>query len=66
VTAIVMLTLAGTKFTEGAWIVVLVIPLLVAAFLTMRRHYAEVAKALSLEGLVGPPAFHSHRPRARR
>jgi amino acid transporter len=58
VTAIVMLTLAGTKFTEGAWIIVLVIPLLVAAFLTMRRHYAEVAKALSLEGLVGPPAFH--------
>jgi amino acid transporter len=57
VTGIVMLTLAITKFTEGAWIVVVITPLLVAVFLAMHRHYEEVASELSLDGLEGPPAF---------
>ncbi|HET8579121.1 MAG TPA: APC family permease [Methylomirabilota bacterium] len=54
-TGLVMLVIAATKFTHGAWIVVLLIPLLVAAFLTIRRHYGEVAGQLSLEGYGGPP-----------
>jgi amino acid transporter len=54
-TFVVMLTLAITKFSEGAWIVVLVIPVLVAIFRTMHRHYEDVAEQLSLEGLAGPP-----------
>ena len=57
VTAIVLLTLAVTKFVEGAWIVVVIIPLLVAVFLAMHRHYAQVAEDLSLEGLDGLPKF---------
>jgi amino acid transporter len=57
VTGIVMLTLATTKFVEGAWIVVLIIPLLVVVFLTMHRHYEEVAAELSLEGFEGAPEF---------
>jgi hypothetical protein len=57
-TGIVTLVIAVTKFTHGAWIVVLVIPILVAAFLMMHRHYEEVADALSLEGFEGPPQFH--------
>src|SRR3989454_848734 len=57
VTGIVLLTLAVTKFGEGAWIVVVVIPLLVGVFIAMRRHYDEVAAELSLEGLEGPPEF---------
>lgn len=40
-----------TKFTHGAWLVVLVIPLLVALFLRIHRHYLEVAQQLSTEGL---------------
>jgi hypothetical protein len=52
-----MLTLAVTKFAEGAWIVVLVIPLLVATFVVMHRHYQEVANELSLEGLEGTAEF---------
>jgi amino acid transporter len=56
-TFVVMLTLAVTKFAEGAWIVVLVIPVLVATFRLMHRHYREVADELSLEGLQGPPDF---------
>jgi amino acid transporter len=57
VTAIVLLTLTVTKFVEGAWIVVVIVPLLVAVFLALHRHYDEVAAELSLEGLEGPPAF---------
>jgi amino acid transporter len=56
-TFVVMLTLAVTKFSEGAWIVVLVIPLLVTTFIVMHRHYREVADELSLENFDGPPKF---------
>lgn len=56
-TGVVLLTLAVTKFSEGAWIVVVVIPLLVITFVVMHRHYEEVAVELSLEGFVGPPHF---------
>jgi amino acid transporter len=56
-TGVVMLTLAVTKFEEGAWIVIVVIPVLVAGFLVMHRHYDEVAEALSLEGFAGSPRF---------
>jgi amino acid transporter len=57
-TGIVTVVIAVTKFTHGAWIVVLVIPTLVATFLAMRRHYDDVAEQLSLEGLAGPPLLH--------
>jgi len=57
VTGVVLLTLAVTKFVEGAWIVVVVIPVLVTTFVVMHRHYDEVARELSLEGFEGPPAF---------
>jgi amino acid transporter len=57
VTGIVMLTLTVTKFTEGAWLVVVIIPLLVMTFVVMHRHYDEVATELSLEGFEGAPHF---------
>jgi amino acid transporter len=57
VTGIVLLTLTTTKFVEGAWIVVVVIPLLVIAFLSVHRHYEGVAEELSLETYEGPPLF---------
>jgi amino acid transporter len=49
VTALVLGIIATTKFTHGAWIVVVLIPALVGAFLTIRRHYDEVATQLSVE-----------------
>jgi len=54
-TGIVLLVIGVTKFTDGAWIVMLLIPLLVIAFLTVHRHYADVARQLSLEAYEGPP-----------
>jgi hypothetical protein len=56
-TGVVAVVIAVTKFTHGAWIVVLVIPILVASFLAMRRHYEDVALGLSLEGFDSPPEF---------
>jgi hypothetical protein len=55
VTGIVLLTIAATKFVHGAWIVVLLIPALVAVFLVIHRHYAEVASQLSFEAFAPPP-----------
>ncbi|MEP0761120.1 MAG: amino acid permease, partial [Chloroflexota bacterium] len=37
-----------SKFVEGAWLVVLLIPLLLLAFHTVREHYREVARELTL------------------
>ncbi len=58
VTAIVLLTLAVTKFAEGAWIVLVIVPILVVIFVLMHRHYDEVAAELSLEGLGELPEFN--------
>src|SRR4029077_15244120 len=49
VTGLVMLTIAVTKFSHGAWSLLLLIPSLVALFIGMRRHYDDVALQLSLE-----------------
>jgi amino acid transporter len=54
-TGLVMVVIAGTKFTHGAWLVVLLIPILVMAFMMVHRHYQEVAGQLSLDGYGGPP-----------
>jgi amino acid transporter len=55
VTTVVLLTLTFTKFLEGAWIVVALIPVLVGLFLVVHRHYDTVASQLSLEGMSTPP-----------
>jgi hypothetical protein len=48
VTGIVLVVVAVTKAFEGAWIVLVMIPILVAMFLMIKRHYASVAEALTL------------------
>jgi amino acid transporter len=48
-TFIVMVIFAITKFTSGAWFVVVIIPILVFIFSRIHRHYQDVAQALSLE-----------------
>lgn len=61
VTAMVAMIFAVTKFREGAWIVLIIIPVLVAAFLSIHRHYKQVAKKLSLEKYGAPPRMARHR-----
>ena len=53
-TAVVVTVFTVTKFAEGAWIVLIVIPLLVAAFLKVHAHYAAIAEELRL------PAWDYH------
>jgi hypothetical protein len=57
VTGVVTLVIARSKFSQGAWIVVLVIPVLVVVFLSVNRHYREVAGQLSLERCEAEPTF---------
>ena len=50
-TLVVLVVLVITKFIHGAWIVVVIIPLLVALFRAIHRHYVDVATQLTTEGL---------------
>jgi amino acid transporter len=59
VTGAVTVVIAVTKFTHGAWIVVLLIPLLVLGFRAIYRHYDTVAHELSLEHLVEEPPVNN-------
>src|SRR5260370_7404015 len=43
-TLLVAVVIASTKFLEGAWIVVLLIPLLILLFLGIHRHYQYVER----------------------
>src|SRR5262249_53856995 len=54
-TGLVVAGITATKFAHRAWVVVLLIPLLIVLFLASRRHYADAAGQLSLDGYGGPP-----------
>ncbi len=56
-TCIVMLIFAVTKFGEGAWVVLILIPTLVGVFLVIHRHYRMLASRLSLENYGEPPPY---------
>jgi len=49
-----------SKFTSGAWITIVLLPLIVAAFLRIRSHYRGVAEQLSMGGL--PPSLKPFPP----
>jgi len=48
-TAIVLLIVGGTKFTSGAWVPLVVIPLIVLMFKAINRHYSTVAASLRVD-----------------
>lgn len=50
-TGIVAIIFAVTKFTSGAWFVVVLIPALVLMFSRIHQHYQDVRRALSLRGV---------------
>jgi amino acid transporter len=49
--AIVLVITSITKFAEGAWIVVILVPALVTLFLRIRAHYMAVGEAVALRPL---------------
>lgn len=61
-TAVVMLIFAVTKFLDGAWVVLILIPLLIFMFSLIHRHYRSLANRLSLEVFAGAaPRATRHR-----
>lgn len=57
-TGVVMLVFAITKFTSGAWFIVVLVPLMVLALFRIHHHYKEVAATLSLQGKPALPLVH--------
>ncbi|HBX69240.1 MAG TPA: amino acid permease [Chloroflexi bacterium] len=55
VTGITVLIIGFSKFLEGAWITIVLIPVLVVMFLQIQAHYRMVSRQLSLQGL--PPSL---------
>lgn len=49
-TAVVLVVFVLTKFMHGAWLVVLVVPLLVMMFKAIHRHYVTVSEQLTTNG----------------
>jgi amino acid transporter len=60
VTGLVLLILAFTKFREGAWAVLLLIPIMVVLLKSINKHYADVAEQLSLADARPPMAVRRH------
>jgi len=46
VTAITVIVVIGSKFSEGAWITLLLIPGLIILMIGIRHHYSQVARAM--------------------
>jgi len=60
ITGVTLVIVCFSKFAEGAWITVLLIPVLVLMFQKVSVHYREVREELSLRGL--PPSLKSTVP----
>jgi amino acid transporter len=60
-TAIVLVIVLLTKFTHGAYLVVIAVPLLVFAMLQVKKHYTKVSHQLAPKaaGMVLPSRMHA-------
>ncbi|MDP8938467.1 MAG: APC family permease [Actinomycetota bacterium] len=56
----VLLIVAVSKFAVGAWLPIVVIPLVIALFTAIRRHYDRVAEALTIEPAEARPIALNH------
>ena len=54
-TLLVLLIVAVTKFTTGAWVPIVVIPAIVLVFKSIKRHYTGVASHLEIPDDYRPP-----------
>jgi amino acid transporter len=59
VTGVVLVIVTITKTLEGAWIVLLLIPAIVAAFKATRQHYDHVSSQLTLRGYAPQTRRHN-------
>lgn len=56
-TFIALIIIAITKFIYGAWIILILIPILIFIFKNINFHYKELSKELSLENVKPPLKF---------
>jgi amino acid transporter len=54
-TGLVLIVVAVTKLAEGAWIILVLIPLLVLWFRSVHKHYVRVGEQLSFRGWTPEP-----------
>jgi len=60
-TGVVTLVFGVTNFIDGAWIVIVLIPILVVGFSTIHKHYQSLARQLSLDKYTSPPRLKRYR-----
>lgn len=58
ITSVVALVFTVTKFTSGAWIVLVILPLLIMFSLAIHRHYDAVAEQLHINYKIDRPEAH--------
>jgi len=61
-TAVVVMVFSITKFKDGAWVVLILLPMLIAMFSLIHHHYRLLANRLSLDAFAGAPS-HTTRHR---
>ncbi len=61
VTAVMTVIIALTKFSEGAWVILIVVPLALAGLLSVHHHYKEAAELLRLDSRRCPMDFPRQR-----
>jgi amino acid transporter len=60
VTTTTLIIVGVSKFLEGAWITIFLLPMLVIMFLRIRDHYRQTSRQLTLKGL--PPSLRPTPP----
>jgi len=60
-TGVVTLVFGITNFVAGAWIVIVLVPLLVIGFSAIQRHYQGLARQLSLDHYFSPHQVNRYR-----
>jgi amino acid transporter len=59
-TFVVMLIVAITKFTKGAWVPIVVVPLVITLFKAIKRHYRAVGEGIHIEPADVPALPQKH------
>jgi hypothetical protein len=60
-TLVVTVVFGATKFHDGAWIVIVLTPILVTIFFTIHRHYKTLGRQLSLSSHAGTRSIRRNR-----
>ena len=59
-TLVVLIIVAATKFTSGAWIPIVLVPLIVTGFVLIRRYFDRLERALAVPPEAADPELKPH------